>query len=556
MTEVTWKMYFTLAVLLLEVAAFATNKIRLDVTVLLGCYALVVAKVVTSKEALAGFGDSTTMMITSTFVLGMGIQKSGMADEIAMVLKKGTMGKQWLFVLELMVIAAGLSAFMSNTGTVAIMLPIVLSTIKECGWQKRPFLMALAFASSLGGCLTIIGTPPNMVVNDYLIESTGKGLSFFGFAPIGIVCLIIGVIYMLFVGKWILIMTTPKTISSRSNSDETVGDTMSLSAVNNIDSAAGTSQVKMMLGGKGEEEFADRSVAGSEDEAYVLVAVVVSGSKICGKRFCDIGLHSQYAVTVLATGSSSGDVASVDFGGRLEAGDRLYIRGGSGEIAKFETACAIDVDIISRTSAPEDAVLFRPRGTVVPSDFNAKKISLDVEQGAPSASDVYVISGKQAKEAGQSGEVLGAGFVSAMKQLKLTAYFAVLSMVFVVVFMFFEDIIPNVTVMMLGATLMCILGCMTAAEAYKSIHWESVVLIAGMIPMSTALQKTGAIAIVVDALGRLGTTTSPLVVLTVLFLIAAILTQVFALHTDLHHTSLFAFAYSPPIHYIDLMSSP
>eukprot|EP00123_Amoebidium_parasiticum_P018473 comp24217_c0_seq3/m.44557 comp24217_c0_seq3/g.44557 ORF comp24217_c0_seq3/g.44557 comp24217_c0_seq3/m.44557 type:complete len:139 (-) comp24217_c0_seq3:196-612(-) len=112
MTEVTWKMYFTLAVLLLEVAAFATNKIRLDVTVLLGCYALVVAKVVTSKEALAGFGDSTTMMITSTFVLGMGIQKSGMADEIAMVLKKGTMGKQWLFVLELMVIAAGLSAFM------------------------------------------------------------------------------------------------------------------------------------------------------------------------------------------------------------------------------------------------------------------------------------------------------------------------------------------------------------------------------------------------------------------------------------------------------------
>ena len=197
-------MITTLIILALSAVFFVNGKIRSDLVALCALVLLMVFNILTPEEALSGFSNSVVIMMVGLFVVGGAIFKTGLAKMIgSKILQLAGTSEIKLFIL-IMLVTAFIGAFVSNTGTVALMLPIVVSMAVNANISPSRFLMPLAFASSMGGMATLIGTPPNLVVQEALSNAGYKDLSFFSFTPIGIVCITVGVIILIPLSKWFL----------------------------------------------------------------------------------------------------------------------------------------------------------------------------------------------------------------------------------------------------------------------------------------------------------------------------------------------------------------
>ncbi len=165
---------------------------------------LAITGVLTAEEALSGFSNPVVVLFSSTFVIGAALFRTGLAHDIASFLKR--LGGQRNLVLLglLMATSAILSAALSNTGTVAVLLPMVTALTAASRLERRPALMALAFSASLGGTLTLIGTPPNLIVQAALIERGMEPFAFFDFARIGLPVVAISFVFLLTVGRRLL----------------------------------------------------------------------------------------------------------------------------------------------------------------------------------------------------------------------------------------------------------------------------------------------------------------------------------------------------------------
>ena len=163
---------------------------------------LLVFQILTPEEALSGFSNSVVIMMVGLFVVGGAIFQTGLAKMISSrILKLAGKSELRLFLL-VMLVTSAIGAFVSNTGTVALMLPIVVSLATNAGMNPGRLLMPLAFASSMGGMMTLIGTPPNLV--DTLVHAGFEPLSFFSFLPVGLICMLTGIVVLLPLTKWFL----------------------------------------------------------------------------------------------------------------------------------------------------------------------------------------------------------------------------------------------------------------------------------------------------------------------------------------------------------------
>lgn len=197
-------MITTLIILALSAVFFVNGKIRSDLVALCALVLLMVFNILTPEEALSGFSNSVVIMMVGLFVVGGAIFKTGLAKMIgSKILHLAGTSEIKLFIL-IMLVTAFIGAFVSNTGTVALMLPIVVSMAVNANISPSRFLMPLAFASSMGGMATLIGTPPNLVVQEALSNAGYNDLSFFSFTPIGIVCITVGLIVLIPLSKWFL----------------------------------------------------------------------------------------------------------------------------------------------------------------------------------------------------------------------------------------------------------------------------------------------------------------------------------------------------------------
>ena len=165
-------MTLTLIVLGLTVALFILGRIRSDVVALSALAVLMVAGVLSPTEALAGFSSSVVIMMAGLFVVGGAIFQTGLARETGKRMMGLAQGNETRAFLLVMLTTSVIGAFVSNTGTVALMMPIIVSMAAQAGFSSGRMLMPLAFAGSLGGMLTLIGTPPNLVINEALIEGS------------------------------------------------------------------------------------------------------------------------------------------------------------------------------------------------------------------------------------------------------------------------------------------------------------------------------------------------------------------------------------------------
>ena len=190
-------MITTLIILALSAVFFVNGKLRSDLVALCALVLLIVFNILTPEEALSGFSNPIVIMMVGLFVVGGAIFKTGLAKMISSkILRLAGKSELKLFIL-IMMVTAFIGAFVSNTGTVALMLPIVVSMAASANISPGRFLMPLAFASSMGGMATLIGTPPNLVVDEVLSNAGFTDLSFFSFTPIGVICVLIGFVVFL-----------------------------------------------------------------------------------------------------------------------------------------------------------------------------------------------------------------------------------------------------------------------------------------------------------------------------------------------------------------------
>ena len=257
-------MITTLVILELSALFFVNGKIRSDLVALCALVLLMICKILTPEEALSGFSNPIVIMMVGLFVVGGAIFKTGLAKMISSkILQLAGKSELKLFIL-IMVVTAFIGAFVSNTGTVALMLPIVVSMAMNANINPSRFLMPLAFASSMGGMATLIGTPPNLVVQEALKNAGFDNLSFFSFTPVGLVCVLTGIIILIPLSKIFLAK------KDDNNKKETSG-------------------------GRTPKELAQKYQL--SDNLYRLR--VTSGSLVCNKTLQKLNITQTYNLTIL-----------------------------------------------------------------------------------------------------------------------------------------------------------------------------------------------------------------------------------------------------------------
>ena len=512
-------MIATLIILLISAAFFVSGKVRSDLVALCALLALLLCQVLTPAEGLAGFSNSTVIMMVGLFIVGGGIFQTGLAKMIGgQVIRLAGTSETKLFLL-VMLVTAFIGAFVSNTGTVALMLPIVVSMAAHAGTSSRRLLMPLAFASSMGGMMTLIGTPPNLIIQETLstaktnglVEASVPDISFFTFLPVGLITLAVGVIFLMPLTKWVL---TPKEKGK--------------------DAKSQGKSLKSLV-----KEY------GLTDNLF-RVHIKNSSSSAIGKTIIDLDIYKKYGINVLELRRSTGNNRFVRTVNQqlasptlmLQQGDVLYLSGELAQIQQFvydfslrlldnhtdeiEGSSAnpsldfFDIGIAEILIMPSSSMINR---TVFEAGFRSK-FSVNVlgirrktdyilrEIGSEKIlnGDVLLVQGAwkdiaRLRNESDNWVVLGEPLQEAAKvTLDYKAPVAAAIMIAMIVMMVVDSIpVAPVTSVLLSAVLMVVTGCVRNVEAaYKTINWQTIVLFAAMLPMSTALEKTGASAMIAD----------------------------------------------------------
>ena len=515
---------------------FAIGKIRSDVVALCALIVLMVSGILTPDEALSGFSNSVVIMMVGLFVVGGAIFQTGLAKMISGRIMRLAGDSELRLFLLVMAVTSAIGAFVSNTGTVALMLPIVVSLAAKAHVNASRLLMPLAFASSLGGMLTLIGTPPNLVIQDALTSAGLEPLSFFSFTPVGLACIVVGTAVLLPLSKWFLDKRADKDKDERA-------------------------KVKSL------EQLVDEYRIADNLSRYT----VGHDSKIKGKTIVELDIHNRYGLTVLEvrreTSRQKGLLKSVNqmLAGPhtvLQENDIIYVTGEKESAQRFADDYALLAPVKPTSGADGQGgldfydigmaeIVLMPTSQLVnrrvkESGFRSKYginivgirrkgeyIMDDLADLHLHSGDVLLVQGTWASISRLGNEeekwvVLGQPLEEAAKvTLDYKAPMAACIMLIMIAFMVFDFIpVAPVTAVMIAAVLMVLTGCFRNVEAaYKTINWESVVLIAAMMPMSVALEKTGASAMIsqslVSGLGAFG----PFVLLAGIYFTTSLLTM-------------------------------
>lgn len=504
----------TFIILIVTVALFMTNRLRGDLVALMALLAFVVAGILTPVEALAGFSNSVVIMIAGLFVVGAGILRTGLAGMAGNLLLKWSGDNELKLFILLLVIVAAVGAFMSNTGTVALMLPIVVSIAMSIKVSPSKFLMPLSYIASMSGLMTLIASPPNLIVSQILEEYGYEKLGFFTITPIGIIATITVILYLVIVRNILL----PK---EQNNSQSDAGYKLSPKKI--------------------AREYA------LEDKMFRVV--VPESSPLIDKALAELKLPAKYHIYVMKIQRRASEGINLlamtyqEMAGPtsiIHANDVLYIQGLAPDVENFvlDNSLLLEMmtdkdlkDLISKKIGVAEVLLtpssrligesvsksgFRERynvnilginrkGTYLLQDMAQQKLRFGdaiLVQGAWEEIDMLSRETQDVVVIGQPREQAGLAAASGK------AWIAGLVMLLVVGLMVFE-VFDAVIAVLIGAVLMIITGCLrNMDDAYGKMNFESIVLVAAMLPMATALEKTGGMTIlsnaIIDLLGGFG----------------------------------------------------
>ena len=513
----------TLIILVITVALFIWGRVRADIVALTALAALLVLGILTPAEALAGFSSPIVIMMIGLFVVGGAIMQTGLAKLTGNKLMALSRGNETITFLLVMLVTSFIGAFVSNTGTVALMMPIIMSIAAGSGMQSSRFLMPLAFAGSLGGMLTLIGTPPNLVIDEVLTEGGYQPLAFFSFFPVGIIVIAIGIIVLMPLSK---IFLSKKQSGKKKKQGKSLDDLV---------------DEYQLLDNLHRYIVPSRRPSSALDENGEQMDIV-------GKTLKDLSIQKKYGVSIIEIRNEKksrlGLVKDVSqnmakSSSTIQVHDTLYIIGEEEKMKRFASDYGLrkmkDVKIDFYDLGLTEIVVM-PTSNFAGlriGDANLRKRFginvLGVKRGDEyitdnliatklHVGDMLLVQGEWTNLAHLATDTSNWVVIDQPEKtadkvlLDYKAPVAAAIMLLMIAMMVFDFIpVAPVTAVIIAGLLTVFAGCFRNVEAaYKTINWESIVLIAAMMPMSTALEKTGASALVsqglVESLGSMGPT--------------------------------------------------
>jgi di/tricarboxylate transporter len=483
----------TTLILAATIALFVSDRLRLDVVAMISLLALALTGLASTEVVLSGFSNPAVLMIAGLFVVGAAITETGVADWFGRRLEK-LAGKDERRVLVVIVSATALlSAFMSSTGTVALLLPVVGSIAARRGIAPGRLLMPLAFGAHLGSNLTLISTPPNLIVSDALRGAGHEPFRFFGFLGPGLVIFAVGVAYLTLYGRRLL----------------PAGDALRATRTT----------------------FSDRDLAAEYGLADALSCLrVPEQSTLVGRSLAETNLRAVHGVTVVGV-VRSGEALRVLPRLVFEAGDELRVLGGTEALASLAAEHGTELlETASHFSLPVEESLaeivlprrsrlvgralrdakFRDRyratvlalhriegtGRVCLTDASLRDVALR-------PGDILLVKGRRKYLRNLRDErddlvLVAEPDVAADVLVDRPRAFGSVAITLAMLVVMAFGWLPNVVAVLGAALLLVITGCLRPTEVYRSVNWESVVLIACMIPLSTTLEASGATSFVVS----------------------------------------------------------
>ncbi|MBN6045918.1 SLC13 family permease [Citrobacter sp. ku-bf4] len=514
------ELIWVLSLLAVAVILFATGRVRMDAVALLVIVAFVLSGTLSITEAFSGFSDPNVVLIAALFIIGDGLVRTGVATVMGTWLVKMAGSSEIKMLVLLMLTVAGLGAFMSSTGVVAIFIPVVLSVSMRMQTSPSRLMMPLSFAGLISGMMTLVATPPNLVVNSELLREGHAGFSFFSVTPIGLVVLVLGIIYMML--------------------------------------------MRFMLKGDNPQQQRDgwkRRTFRDLIKEYRLTGrarrlAIRPGSPMIGQRLDDLKLRERYGANVIGVERwrrFRRVIVNVNGVSEFRARDVLLIDMSAADVdlrefcseqllepmvlrGEYFSDQALDVGMAEISLIPESELIGK----------SVREIGFRTRYGLNVVGlkrDGVAIEGSLADEPLLMGDIIlvvgnwkligmlakqGRDFValnlpeevSEASPAHSQAPHAIFCLVLMVALMLTDEI-PNPVAAIIACLLMGKFRCIDAESAYKAIHWPSIILIVGMMPFALALQKTGGVDLVVKGLMDVGGGYGPYMMLGCLFVLCA-----------------------------------
>jgi di/tricarboxylate transporter len=502
----TTEIALTLAIIVAALVLFATEKLRVDLVALLVLVAVGLLRLIDPGDVFDGFSNSAVITVWAVYIVSGGLFKTGVADTLGRTIHRLSGDKEPRLIATIMVTCGVISAFMNNVGATAMLMPALIGISRRTKIPVSKLLIPLSFSSLLGGAMTLIGTPANILAMGILAERGLPTIGFFGFTPMGLVLLTTGVLYMALVGRHLL----PVREGAQGRQDVyrlreyvtevRVSTTSPLAGKTLLDSGLGRDYDLTVLGLERDGECLDRIGRDTLIQKDDLLTVEGSPDDLMGARE--------------ALGLASEDKQRLDLE-RLEPGN----------VQLIEATLAPNTGLVGRTLR---GVRFRDRYgfTALAIWRHGQAITQKLRDVPLHFGDALLLQGPRHRvrelQEGKDFLVLEPLEVEQLRRNK--APIAIAALMLAILLVVFADFYISLA-MVIAAVIMVLTGCLSIEEAHESIDWRTVFLVAGMLPLGMAMEATGAAQYLADnmveALGDYG----PTALLAGVYLLAALITQ-------------------------------
>lgn len=500
----SFDLWVTLITLIGAVILFATEKLPVDIVALLAAAVLLITGVVTVEEGIAGFSNPAVIIVGCMFVLSSALQRTGALDALGRLLAKSGGSSPGMFCMLVMLCVVPVSAFVNNTAAVAVFLPLVIAAAAARKIPASRVLIPLSFASQFGGVCTLIGTSTNLLVNS-MYEKSGLGsFSLFEFAPLGLLLTVAGVAYLVFFGGW-------------------------------------------LLPARRAEQLTDVYQLGE----YVTELRVMEGSPLIGQRIGQTPLSREHDVTVLEIHRDTHTILAA-VGEIVQVQDLLLVRARPDKLLAVTTGLKLEIEpefkLRDETIRSKDVKLCEtivPPGspfigrTLAEIRFGQKTgvIALAVQRTGQvlreklssvrlRIGDALLLLGEQAgidRVRAEDGLLVLNELEAPVRQRGKTLL--ALGVFVLVVVLAALKILPILVGALAGVLVLIILRCLRPEQAYGAVDWRVLVMLAGILPLGIAMQKTGAAQTITDVVLRFAGRDDPMALLAAIYLVTAILTE-------------------------------
>lgn len=523
-------MYLMFTILIITIALFVWGKYSPDVVALVSMLSLFLCGVLDLKETLSGFSNPTVIMIAALFIIGEGLSQTGWT---ALAGKKliELAGKSIPKLLVIITLGSGvLSGFVSNTGTVATLLPATISSAWSIGTMPSKILIPVAFGSNTGGLLTLTGTPPNIIANNALIEAGFEGFSFFEFGLIGLPLLIIAILYFRYIGFKLL--PENKTNNKPINIDATLHEWIDAYKIDNDYYRLRIRSISPLLNTKISDWDLERKY-----KVNIIRLKRRHPNRLKGTQpFIELPEES--------TELRYHDIITVK--GNTEDINKLMITFRLGLLAKESAETELRHNLINQEVGMSEVIVtqqsflvgreiklhdyFKRYGIqLLATSRHQKPFLKDVL--TVEAGDSFIIRGSWEnieKLESQHKHVVIVGrpdeMLKDVDELTYKSFIALGALVLMIVLLVLK-VVPGSIAALISAGIVLFSGCVPFAKAYKSISFISVIMIAAMIPMGLAIQKTGAAEMISNSLISVLGSDNPTLLLGGIFLLTTTFSQ-------------------------------